>query len=309
MRAPLLNAYPRDEQHYACLSLSARQTAFLTEDTMTHATDIPDTPIRSHNATPSATWSSPGGAYDEISRGILDAIEHCTNRLAPPRGGRVLDVATGTGWAARRLAEQGWRVTGVDFAPDMLTAARGMRLARHPALEFHLGDAEALPFPDASFDAVMSSFGVMFVQRPEDAATELARVCKPGARLALATWTPDGNVFEMFEIMKAYMPQPDGTPPSSPFEWGKQERITALLGDHFDLAFERGTSFYREPDGRAAWRAFVEGYGPLRTLADKLEEDDLNALEHDFAAFHDGFATDLGVCVPRDYLITVGTRR
>jgi len=276
---------------------------------MTHATGVLDTPVRSHNATPSATWSSAGGAYDEISRGILDAIEHCTNRLAPPRGGHVLDVATGTGWAARRLAEQGWRVTGVDFAPDMLAAARDMRLARHPALEFHLGDAEALPFPDASFDAVMSSFGVMFVQRPEDAAAELARVCKPGGRIALATWTPAGNVFEMFRIMKAYMPQPDGTPPPSPFEWGAPERVTALLGEHFDLAFEHGTSFYREPDGHAAWRTFVEGYGPLRTLTGKLEPEALAALERDFTAFHDGFATDLGVCVPRDYLITVGTRR
>ena len=276
---------------------------------MTHATDALDNPIRSHNATASATWSSPGGAYDEISRGILDAIEHCTNRLAPPLDGRVLDVATGTGWAARRLAERGVDVTGVDFAPAMLATAQALATARGLDIAFELGDAEALPYPDASFDAVLSSFGVMFVQRPEDAAAELARVCKARGRLALATWTPDGNVFEMFKIMKAYMPQPDGTPPPSPFEWGKQERVTALLGDDFDLAFERGTSFYREPDGEAAWRTFAEGYGPLRTLASKLDEADARALERDFAAFHDGFATDLGVCVPRDYLVTVGIRR
>lgn len=125
---------------------------------MTHATDILDHPIRSHNATPSATWSRPGGAYDEISRGILDAIEHCTNRLAPPRDGRVLDVATGTGWAARRLAERGVRVTGVDFAPDLLAAAKEMA-ARDIDITFELGDAEALPYPDASFDAVMSKSG------------------------------------------------------------------------------------------------------------------------------------------------------
>lgn len=276
---------------------------------MAFATETLDDSIRSHNATFSATWSSGGAAYDEISRGILDAIEHCTNRLAPPEGGRVLDVATGTGWAARRLAERGVDVTGVDFAPDMLATAQELATARNLDIAFELDDAEALPYPDASFDAVLSSFGVMFAQRPEDAAAELARVCKPGGRLALATWTPDGNVFEMFKIMKAYMPQPDGTPPPSPFEWGAPERITALLGDHFDLTFERGTSFYREPNGRAAWRTFVEGYGPLRTLAGKLGADDLDALERDFTAFHDGFATDLGVCVPRDYLVTVGTRR
>lgn len=265
--------------------------------------------IRSHNATPSATWSSAGGAYDEISRGILDAIEHCTNRLAPPPGGHVLDVATGTGWAARRLAERGIRVTGVDFAPAMLAAARELAGARKLDIAFELGDAEALPYADATFDAVISSFGVMFVQRPEDAAAEMARVCKPGGRIALAAWTPDGNVFEMFKIMKAYMPQPAGTPPPSPFEWGRPERVRELLGTHFDLAFEHATSFYREPDGRAAWRTFVEGYGPLRTLAGKLDEDNRRALERDFVAFHDGFATDLGVCVPRDYLVAAGTRR
>jgi SAM-dependent methyltransferase len=276
---------------------------------MTHETDSLETPIRSHNAVPSATWSSPGGAYDEISRGILDAIEHCTNRLAPPANGHVLDVATGTGWAARRLAERGLRTTGVDFAPDMLAAAREISSARRLDLRFDLGDAEALPYPDASFDAVMSSFGVMFVQRPEDAAAEMARVCKPGGRIALATWTPDGNVFEMFRLMKAYMAPPTGTPPPSPFEWGSRERLKMLLGDHFDLAFENGTSFYREPDGEAAWRTFVEGYGPLRTLAGKLGKEQRRALEREFVAFHDDFSTDLGVCIPRDYLVTAGTRR
>jgi len=265
--------------------------------------------IRSHNATPSATWSSAGGAYDEISRGILDAIEHCINRLAPPRGGRVLDVATGTGWAARRLAEQGFQVTGVDFAPEVLTAANDLAVARKLDIAFELADAEALPYADASFDAVISSFGIMFVQRPEDAAAEIARVCKPGGRIALAVWTPAGNVFEMFKIMKAYMPQQAGTPPPSPFEWGRPERIEDLLGEHFELAFEHATSFYREPDGAAAWRTFVEGYGPLRTLTGKLGEEDRRALERDFAAFHDGFATDLGVCVPRDYIVAAGTRR
>lgn len=276
---------------------------------MTLATDPRKSAIRSHNATPAATWSSGGHAYDEISRGILDAIEHGINRLAPKPGERILDVATGTGWTTRRLAERGFDVTGVDFAPEVLAAAKELAAARNLDIAFDLGDAEELPYPDASFDAVISTFGVMFVQRPEDAAAELARVCRPGGRLALTTWTPDGNVFEMFKIMKAYMPEPAGTPPPSPFEWGRPERVSELLGGAFELGFERATSFYREPDGETAWQTFVKGYGPLNILVGKLHDARREALERDWIAFHNGFATELGICVPRDYWVVVGTRR
>lgn len=276
---------------------------------MTSVTEIPEGAIREHNSTPSATWSSAARGYDEISRGILDAIEHCINGLVPAPDERILDVATGTGWSARRLAERGFDVRGVDFAPEMLSAAKEIAAARNLEIPFDLGDAEALPYRDTAFDAVISTFGVMFVQRPEDAAAELSRVCRPGGRLALATWTPDGNVFEMFKIIKAYMPEPTGAPPPSPFEWGKPERVSELLGDAFDFRFERGTSYYREPTSYAAWQTFLNGYGPLRTLAGKLDEARLEALKQDWLAFHDGFATELGICVPRDYWIVVGTRR
>ena len=228
--------------------------------------------VRPHNAAPSATWSCAGHAYDEISRGIADAIEHCINRLAPEQNARILDVATGTGWTARRLADRGFAVTASDFAPEVVDAGKALAEMRGLDIAFEQADAESLPYPDASFDAVISTFGVMFVQRPEDAASELARVCRPGGCLALATWTPDGNVSEMFKVMKVFMPNPAGAPPPSPFEWGKPERIGELLGDHFDLTFEKGTSYYREPHGLAAWQTFSTGYGPLRALASKLDE-------------------------------------
>lgn len=276
---------------------------------MTIAAHTGEHTIRPHNETPAATWSSGGHAYDEISRGIADAIEHCINRLAPRANESILDVATGTGWTARRLADRGFDVTGVDYAPDVVAAAEAFGRARGLDIAFDHGDAEALPYPDGSFDAVISTFGVMFVQRPEDAASELARVCRPGGRLALAAWTADGSIFEMFKIIKAYMPEPAGTPPPSPFEWGRPERVRELLGNDFDLAFEPGTSFYREPDGLAAWETFVTGYGPLRTLADKLDEAERERLKRDFVAFHDGFAAELGICMPREYRVAVGTRR
>lgn len=276
---------------------------------MTLAQDTVKNTIRPHNAAPSAAWSSAGRAYDEVSRGIADAIEHCIERLGPQPSERVLDVATGTGWTARRLAESGVSVTAVDFAPDVVAAAEELAEARNLDITFETGDAEDLPYGDGSFDAVISTFGVMFVQRPEDAARELARVCRKGGRLALATWTADGNVFEMFKVMKAYLPKSTGTPPPSPFEWGKPERIGELLGDDFDLTFEKGKSFYREPNGLAAWETFSTGYGPLRTLAGKLDEATREQLKQEFVAFHDGFATELGICVPRDYWVVTGERR
>lgn len=268
-----------------------------------------DKSIRPHNAGPAAVWSSGGAAYDEVSRGILDAIEHTINRLEPAPGMRILDVATGTGWTARRLAERDCEATGVDIATDMLADARARASARGLEIDFREGDAEALPFDDESFDAVISTFGVMFVQQPDSAAAELARVCRPGGRLALAVWTPEGNVFEMFRIIKGYMPPPDGSAPPSPFEWGRTGRVRELLGDRFDLGFENGTSYYREPSGQAAWQTFSEGYGPVRTLVDKLDPDQRARFEAEFTAFHDGFADELGITVPREYRIVHGVRR
>jgi hypothetical protein len=138
---------------------------------------------------------------------------------------------------------------------------------------------------------------------------ELARVCRPGGRLALAVWTPDGSVFDMFRIIQSYMPKPDGTPPPSPFEWGRPERARELLASSFDLGFEHGVSYYREPDGQSAWRTFLEGYGPVRTLAGKLDAEQRARLEADFTVFHDDYADELGITVPREYWVVRGTRR
>ena len=191
----------------------------------------------------------------------------------------------------------------------MLTAARSLAGARQLGIPFVDGDAEALPFDDGVFDALISTFGVMFTQRPEDAATEMARVVRPGGRLVLAVWTPDGNVFGMFKVIKQYMPKPEGQPPASPFAWGDIERLKELLGDAFELRFGRGISYYREPDAKAAWRTFVEGYGPVQTLAGKLDAERRNRFESDFVAFHEEFKDELGITVPRDYLIVQGVRR
>lgn len=267
--------------------------------------------IQSHNQRPAAVWSSGGQAYDEISGQIASAIDHCVRRLRPRPGERILDLATGTGWTSRRLAAHGAQVVGVDIAADLLDAARTIGQTQGLDIRYEIGDAEGLRFEDASFDALVSTFGVMFASRPEAAAAEIARVVRPGGRIALATWQSDGNVFEMFKVMKSFMPAPPSTPapPPSPFDWGRRERLSELLEDHFDLGFESGQTVYHAHDGNEVWETFVAGYGPTRALAASLDETRRDELRRAFIAFHDRFATPLGISMPRQYLITLGTRR
>lgn len=264
--------------------------------------------IQPHNERPAAVWSAGGKDYDTISRGIADSIEHCVLRLNPQPGEKILDLSTGTGWTSRVVARRGATVMGVDIATGLLDAARATAAAEGLPIQYQLGDAENLPFEDGAFDAVVSTCGVMFASRPEAAARELARVCRRGGRIALTTWLSDGNLFKMFQVMKRYMPAPPTPAPPSPFEWGRTERVRELLGNAFDLRFERGVSYFREPSGEAAWNTFSKGYGPAHSLAASLDADRRQAFREDFIAFHDEFATELGICVPREYWLTLGVR-
>ena len=260
-----------------------------------------------HNEKAATTWGSGGEDYDRISESISDSIEHVLNRLDVRSGERVLDLATGTGWTARRLAQKGATVVGVDIGEGVIEAAR--RLARQSNLDIELavGDAEQTGLPDASFDVITSTCGVMFASRPEAVAKELARLCRPGGRIGLTTWPPGGTVAGLFGVMRPYMPPPPSPAPPSPFEWGRPERVSELLGGDFDLRFETGTTVLRMPSGERAWEVFCTGYGPTKMLHQTTDRKD--DLRRDFIAFHEAHRTDLGIAMPRDYLVVVGTRR
>ncbi|WP_431857819.1 class I SAM-dependent methyltransferase [Azospirillum sp.] len=260
--------------------------------------------IQPHNERAAAVWSSGGRDYEEIIRGVYDGIDAAVAGLAPRPGEGILDVATGTGITARACARRGAHVTGIDIAAGLLDAARA--LSEGLAIDYRLGDAEALPCADGSFDAVVSTFGVMFAAKPEAAARELARVCRPGGRLALATWTPDGTVAEMFSVMRPYMA---AAPAVSPFAWGRRERLEELLGDAFELTITTQTSHYVETGGEAAWNTFVSGYGPTRALAASLDDERRSALKRDFVAFHERYREGEGIHVPRTFVLTLGVRR
>lgn len=266
-------------------------------------------PIQPHNQKAAALWDSAGANYDQISQTIADAIEHCVIRLGPKPGEHILDVATGTGWAARRVAARGAQVTGIDLGSELIETARASAAAAQLSIDFQVADAEALPFENKDFDAVISTFGVMFVSKPEAAADELSRVCKPGGRIALTTWPADDTIAGLFKVMKPYMAAPASPAPPSPFEWGRRERVLQLLGASFDLRFETGTTVLRAPNGEAVWDLFVSSYGPTKALASSLDPQRYEDLKRDFIAYHDGFKSELGVAMPREYLVTIGIRK
>jgi SAM-dependent methyltransferase len=261
--------------------------------------------VRPHNQQAAATWGAGGRDYDKISEHVSDAIEHLVRRILPQPGERFLDIATGTGWTARRLAARGATVVGIDLGGPVIEAAKILA----PSIDFRVGDAESLEFENESFNGVTSTFGIMFAARPEDAARELTRVCKQGGRIGLVTWQPGGAVEGFFNVMKPYLPPPPSPGPPSPFEWGRPEGIRARLGNAFDLKFETGTTTLRVPSGQAVWDLFIAGFGPTKTVAATLEPRRRAEFTRDFIEYHERFCGELGVAQPREYLVTIGVRR
>lgn len=251
-------------------------------------------------------WSAGGERYERISHQIADAIEHAVDRLAPRPGERILDVATGTGFAARRVRIRGAMVVGADFADDVIQGARTLTPAGD--IQFDVADAENLPYDDASFDGVISTFGVMFCGNPRKAADELARVTRPGGRVVLATWATSGGVADMFEVIKRHAPKPP-TPRPSPFAWGDRDTLASLLEPGFEIATESATSTYREARVEDVWESFSTAYGPTRTLVEGMDEAARAAFRSDLEALHAPHVTEVGLLFPRPYVITVGRRR
>jgi len=169
--------------------------------------------IQPHNEKAATTWGAGGADYDKISECIADSIEHVLNRLDVQPSERALDLATGTGWTARRLAQKGAKVTATDIGEGVVEAAK--RLAR-----FAVGDAERTDLPSGAFDVITSTCGVMFASRPEAVAKELARLCRPGGRIGLTTWPPTSTLAQMFQMMRPYMPPPPSSAVAREFRDG-----------------------------------------------------------------------------------------
>lgn len=248
------------------------------------------------------------GPYERISATIADLQDDLVDRLEPRAGLRWLDAATGTGEVAKRAARARAEVVGLDLAPALVETAKREAEAEGLDISYDVGDAEALPYGDASFDVISSACGVMFAPDHDAIARELARVTRPGGRLGLACWRPDGAMGDVFRVMAKYAPPPPAGA-GSPFDWGREEHVTALLDDTFDLEFVSLDSLLVAPSAEDVWELFSTSYGPTKTLADSLDEDRREALRRDFVELHARYEDGEGVRMPRSYLLTLGTRR
>jgi SAM-dependent methyltransferase len=252
----------------------------------------------------SVMWGT--GPYQRVTETLTDIHERVVDQLAPRPGVRLLDLACGTGAIAERAAAHGATVIGIDLAPALIETARERAAEHGLEIDYRVGDCEQLELPDASVDAVSSTCGVMFSPDHEASARELARVTRPGGRIALANWTPTGGLARMFAVMAPFMPAP---PPSSPFDWGDRERVSELLGHAFDLRLEEHVSTLRLPSGEAYWELFSSSYGPTKVLADSLGErrEELHRAWVEF--FEAEYRVNGEIRHTREYLLVVGERR
>jgi ubiquinone/menaquinone biosynthesis C-methylase UbiE len=253
-------------------------------------------------------WSK--GDFAMVAALVYNASESLAEALEIVPDERVLDVACGSGNGAISAARRSWGgVVGADYVPALLERGRERAAAERLDVEFVEADAQDLPFGEASFDVTMSIFGAMFAPDQPRTATELLRVTKPGGRIGMANWTPDGAVGEMFQTISKHAPPPPGV--ESPLRWGTEERVRELFGDGVaDVRFERRIS--RQPFRSAEHYVefFRKYFGPTQMAYERVGSDGEQALTDDLLAFLDGAnsAGDRAMVLEAEYLQIIATR-
>jgi SAM-dependent methyltransferase len=251
-----------------------------------------------------AVWDS--GEYSTLSPFIAEVGELVVARAAITKGMKVLDVACGTGNAARPAARAGAIVTGLDLVPKLLEAGRAKAAAEKLEIAWREGDAENLPFEDGQFDRVLSTFGHMFAPRHQQTASEMVRVCRSGGTIVTATWTPEGTVGDVFKASASYMPPPPDYA-SPPIFWGREDYVRQqFAGAATSFEFERHVNVIQW-DSMDEWADFfMDRFGPMVTARQMLGER--------FAELRDRVvgiwtkanqSTDGRVRIPQEYLVSI----
>jgi SAM-dependent methyltransferase len=256
-----------------------------------------------------AAWAS--GDFHAVAARIVLVAEQLCDSADLHAGWRVLDVATGSANAAIAAARLGCEVVGVDYVPSLL--ARGSRRVTAEGLDVALleGDAEALPFPDRSFDAVISVFGSMFAPDHAKAASELLRVCRRGGTIALASWTPEGFIGQLFRTVAGHVTPPRGV--ASPMLWGTEDHLRELFGDGIaSLEVSERTFTFRFRSAEEFVEFFRMWYGPTLKAFAALEGDARSALAADLVALasrFDRLESDDAIAIPATYAEAVAITR
>lgn len=251
-----------------------------------------------------AIWES--GDYHEIGTRVTLASELICEAVGLQAGERVLDVASGTGNAALAAARRFAYVTSSDYAPELLERGKMRAHVEGLPVSFEVADAENLPYADNSFDVVLSVFGAMFAPNHEQVAQELLRVCKPGGRIGMANWTPDGFVGEQHRTLAGFVPPPPGVRPQA--LWGTEEHLRALFGEGVsDLRIERRSVEFRYHSAQHFVSFMRSHFGPFTHVFNALANDEQQRLEDELAAMagrynHSGNDT---ILAPGDYLEVV----
>lgn len=275
----------------------------LSQNRPTATVDLAAVKTRQHGA-----WSS--GDYAIVGTTLQIVGEDLCEALDLRAGEMVLDVAAGNGNVSLAAARRWCDVTSTDYVPALLERGRQRAAADRMKIEFKEADAEALPFADASFDAVVSTFGVMFTPDQEKAAAEMLRVCRPGGKIGLANWTPEGFIGQLFKAIGAHLPPPAGV--KSPALWGTKGRLTELFGNGAASIKAEPRMFtfrYRSPEH--FMEIFKTYYGPTLKAFAALEPQKQAALHVDLLALIARFnrSGDATMIVPSEYLEIVITKR
>jgi ubiquinone/menaquinone biosynthesis C-methylase UbiE len=253
-------------------------------------------------------WSS--GDYAIVGTTLQIVGETLCEALDLRAGRKVLDVAAGNGNVTLAAARRWCEVVSTDYVPALLERGRLRAAADGLTIEFKQADAEALPFDEGAFDAVVSTFGVMFTPNQDKAAAELARVCRRGGKIGLANWTPEGFIGQVFKTLGKYLPPPAGV--KSPALWGTEAWITEMFGAcASNICCERRHFMFRYRSPEHFLEVFKTYYGPVLKAFAALDATNRDALERDLLALIATLnrAEDGTMVVPSEYLEIVITRR
>lgn len=267
---------------------------------------VPPVDLAALKARQRTAWQS--GDYAVVGTTLQPVGERLCEAVDLRAGERLLDVAAGNGNASLAAARRHAEVVSTDYVAVLLERGRARASADGLAIEFREADAEALPFADGSFDVVLSTFGVMFTPDQERAAAELRRVCRPGGRIGLASWTPEGFLGQMFRTIGKHVPPPSGV--RSPMQWGTQARLAELFGAGASIAATARTFEFHYRSPAHFLEVFRTWYGPMGRAFQALDESGQQELAGDLTELlqrsHRGGP---GLAVPSEYLEVVVTRR